>query len=152
MVVYRIIKSEARTSDLNGKGAFIDGGRWNNPGIFLLYTSMNSSLALLESLVHFDESELPPRMFIMHIEIAETATIYQFPDQELPKNWRHPENIELKEIGDKLIRSNQYMSIKVRSAVNPEEYNILLNPLYPAYYDLVKVIAAEPYNLDQRLI
>ncbi len=152
MVVYRIVKSEARTRDLSGKGAFIEGGRWNNPGIFLLYTSMNSSLAILESMVHFDESELPPRMFIMHIEIDETAFIYQFPDDNLPANWRRPENIELKEIGDKLLRDNQYVGIKVRSAVNPEEYNILLNPLFPAYYDLVKVIAAEPYDLDQRLI
>jgi RES domain-containing protein len=152
MVVYRIVKSEERTRDLSGKGAFIDGGRWNNPGIFLLYTSMNSSLALLENLVHFDEAELPPRMFVIHIEIDETVTIYQFPDEDLPKNWRQPENFELKEIGDKLIKGNQYMAIKVRSAVNPDEYNILLNPLFPAYYDLVKVIAAEPYTLDQRLI
>ena len=151
MVVYRIVKSEYRTRDLSGKGAFIDGGRWNNPGIFLLYTSMNSSLALLENLVHFDESELPPRMFVMHIEIDEAVTIYQFPDENLPKNWRQPENLELKEIGDKLIKSNQYMAIKVRSAVNPEEYNILLNPLFPKYYDHVKVISAESYNIDQRL-
>ena len=152
MVVYRIVKSEERTRDLSGKGAFIDGGRWNNPGIFMVYTSINSSLAILENLVHFDESELPPRMYIMHIEISEKAPLYQFPDQDLPENWRQPENIELKEIGDKLIRSNQYIAIKVRSAVNPEEYNILLNPLFPAFYDLVKVIATEPYDLDQRLI
>jgi len=151
MFVYRIVKSAARTTDLSGKGAYTDGGRWNNPGIFLLYTSMNSSLALLESLVHFDESELPPRMFIMHIEIDESAAIYPFPDEGLPKNWRQPENIQLKEIGDNLIRGNRYMAVKVRSAVNPEEYNILLNPLYPAFHDLVKVIAAEPHTLDQRL-
>jgi len=151
MVVYRIVKSEARTKDLSGRGAFIDGGRWNNPGIFLLYTSINSSLALLESLVHFDESELPPRMFIMRIEIDDTAPIYQFPDEDLPKNWRQPENIALKGLGDKLIRGNQYLAIKVRSSVNPDEYNILLNPMYPAYNDLVKVISAKPYTLDQRL-
>ena len=152
MVVYRIVKSEERTRDLSGKGAFIDGGRWNNPGIFLLYTSMNSSLALLENLVHFDESELPPRMFVIRIEIDETVTIYPFPDEDLPKNWRQPENFELKEIGDKLINDKKYLAIKVRSAVNPDEYNILLNPIFPAYNDLVRVIAAEPYTLDQRLI
>jgi len=152
MVVYRIVKSEERARDLSGKGAFREGGRWNNPEIFLLYTSMNSSLAILESLVHFDESELPPRMFIMHIEIDETVTIYPFPDEDLPKNWRQAENLELKEIGDKLIKSNKYLAIKVRSAVNPKEYNILLNPLFPSFYDLVKIIAMEPYDLDQRLV
>jgi len=36
--------------------------------------------------------------------------------------------------------------------VNPEEFNMLLNPLFPSFFDLVKVIAAEPYGLDQRLI
>jgi len=151
MVVYRIVKSENRTNDLSGKGAFIGGGRWNNPGIFLLYTNVNSSLALLENLVHFDESEMPPRMFILRIEIDETVTIYQFPDEDLPKNWRQPENLELKEIGNRLIKSNQYMALKVRSAVNPEEYNILLNPLFPKYNHLVKVISVEPYHIDQRL-
>ena len=112
---------------------------------------MNSSLALLENLVHFDESEMPPRMFILRIEIDETVTIYQFPDEDLPKNWRQPENLELKEIGDRLIKSNQYMALKVRSAVNPEDYNILLNPLFPKYNHLVKVISVEPYHIDQRL-
>ena len=151
MLVYRIVKTEQRARDLSGKGAFINGGRWNNPGTFLLYTSMNSSLALLENLVHLDESELPPRMFITQIEIDESAPIYSFPDKDLPKNWRLPENIELKEIGDKLIKGNRYLAIKVRSAVNTEEYNILLNPSFPEYNDFVKFVDAEPYTPDQRL-
>ncbi len=151
MDVYRMVKTEERTKDLSGIGAYNNGGRWNNPGIFLLYTSINSSLAILENLVHFDKSDFPPRMFMMHIEINQKSFIYEFPDDDLPKNWRKPENILLKEIGDKLIRSNQYLALKVRSSVNPEEFNLLLNPLYPAYYDLVKVISTQPYHMDERL-
>jgi RES domain-containing protein len=152
MLVYRIVKNKFRTTDLSGKGAFITGGRWNNPGTFLLYTSMNSSLALLENLVHYDESEMPPNMFIMTIEIDQSAPVYTFPDDGLPKDWRQPENLELKEMGDKLVKGNQYLAIKVRSAVNPEEYNILLNPVYPRFHDLVKVVGTEPYAIDQRLV
>ena len=49
----------------------------------MLYTSVNISLALLEILVHADESEIPPKMFVSHIQIADCAPIYLFPAAEL---------------------------------------------------------------------
>jgi len=58
MLVYRIVKSLSHADDISGIGAYKYGGRWNNKGIFMLYASMNSSLAYLENLVHFDESNL----------------------------------------------------------------------------------------------
>jgi RES domain-containing protein len=152
MVVYRIVKDQARTKDLSGKGAFINGGRWNNPGTFLIYTSINSSLALLETLVHFDESEIPPHMFIMRMEVDDNAATYEFPDKDLPVNWRQPESFELKDIGDKLVSGNQFLAMKVRSAVNPEEYNVLINPLYKGFSELVRVLSVEGYVLDKRLM
>jgi RES domain-containing protein len=53
MVVFRIVKSLNRAKDLSGMGAFKNGGRWNSKGTYMLYTSINSSLAYLETLVHF---------------------------------------------------------------------------------------------------
>src|SRR3982750_1574708 len=138
MLVYRIVKSEKRTTDLTGTGAYNEGGRWNSEGVYALYTSEHSALAMLEVLVHVDESELPPDMFIMAIEIADVAPIFTIPDEDLSADWCVPENIALKEMGDKLFMEKNFLGIKVRSAVLPDAYNYVLNPLFPGYYDLVK--------------
>ncbi len=151
MLVYRIVKSEKRTSDLTGTGAFNEGGRWNSEGVYALYTSEHAALAMLEVLVHVDEGELPPGMFIMTIDIAEDAPILEILRHDLPEDWRIPENIALKEMGDAIFEGKKFLAIKAPSAVLPDSYNYILNPLYPAYYDLVKVIRVQPLEVDKRL-
>lgn len=152
MLVYRIAKMKERAIDLSGKGAFLYGGRWNSEGVFMLYTSTHASLAMLEVLVHADESEIPPQLFISQIEILEVAPIYQFPEEELPKNWREPDNLSLKKLGDRLMREKKYLGFQVQSAVLPSEYNILLNPLFPGYTDLVRIRRIDKLETDPRLI
>jgi RES domain-containing protein len=70
MKVFRIVQDKRRTSDLSGIGAFRSGGRWNSKGTYMLYCSENSSLAFLESLVHFDKILIPPQLFISELEIT----------------------------------------------------------------------------------
>jgi RES domain-containing protein len=151
MLVYRIVKMKERASDLSGRGAFLYGGRWNSEGVFMLYTSTHASLAMLEVLVHADESEIPPQLFIVQIEISDTASIYQYPEEALPDNWREPDNLNLKNLGDQLMKDRQYLGFKVSSAVLPSEFNILLNPLFPGYAALVTVRSINPLETDPRL-
>lgn len=151
MLVYRIAKSEERARDLSGYGAFRNGGRWNSKGTWMLYTSINSSLAYLENLVHFDESYFPPGLYIAALEIPDDAMIYQLPDKNYPRNWQMPENPANKVLGDQWILERKYLAIKVRSAVNPSEYNFLLNPLFPGYRDLLKISSVEALKTDARL-
>jgi RES domain-containing protein len=151
MFVYRIVKSRKRTTDLSGSGAFHEGGRWNNEGVFALYTSENEALALLEVLVHVEEAELPSDLFIIKIEIAPSAPIFTYPDKKLPKSWRMPCNIAMKTIGDRIIESNEYLALKVRSAVMPTSYNYILNPRYSGYYNLVKMADVYRLEIDKRL-
>ncbi|MEO6815010.1 MAG: RES family NAD+ phosphorylase, partial [Ginsengibacter sp.] len=100
MLVYRIVKLKRRTKDISGTGAFNEGGRWNSEGVFALYTSENEALAMLELLVNVELAELPPNLFIMTIMIDDSAPVYKVPDRILPKDWRLPENIFLKESGN----------------------------------------------------
>ena len=152
MIAYRIAKSELRTRDISGMGAFRNGGRWNSKGIYMLYTSINSSLAYLENLVHFDELDLPPDLYISSINIqADENRIYQLPDKEYPNSWQILDNLENRQMGDRWMLENKYLAFQVRSAVNPSEYNFLLNPLYPGYHDLVKIESVEPLKIDARL-
>jgi len=152
MLVYRIAKMKERAVDLSGKGAFSYGGRWNSEGVFMLYTSTHATFTMLEVLVHADESEIPPQLFISQIEISDDAPIYQFPEEELPANWREPDNLSLKKLGDRLMREKKYVGFKVLSAVLPSEYNILLNPLFPGYADLVTIKRIDKLETDSRLL
>lgn len=151
MFVYRIVKSKNRTGDLSGTGAFNYGGRWNHEGTYALYTSENPSLAFLELLVHAEESEIPSLMFLMTIEINDNVPFYDFPDSNLPENWRLPENIELKQKGSSLLKENKLFGIKARSAVLINQYNYILNPQFPNYQNLLKVVSIEELDVDKRL-
>jgi RES domain-containing protein len=152
MKVYRIAKKKHHANGLSGIGAYNEGGRWNSPGIYAVYTSENRSLAALETLVHVDEAELPPNLFIMTIEISEKSPVYEMPDDQIPPDWRIPGNLALQTIGDKIFRENNYLAIKARSAVLPQEYNYILNPLFSGFYDLVKVTEVADYEVDKRLL
>ena len=152
MIVYRIVKQKGRATDLSGIGSYNYGGRWNTPGTYALYTSASRALAALELLVHIDEAEAPRGMSIMSMEVNDLAPIYPVPDAELPKSWRSPENSALKNIGDKLLSAGKFAALKVRSAVMLYEFNYILNPRYPGFADLVKVIEVEEFNFDERLL
>ncbi|MEO9144386.1 MAG: RES family NAD+ phosphorylase [Ginsengibacter sp.] len=151
MLVYRIVKLKRRTKDISGTGAFNEGGRWNNEGVFALYTSENEALAMLEILVNVELTELPPKMFVMTISVDDNAPIYKVPDKVLPKSWRLPENIFLKNFGDKIFTEKRFIGMKARSAVMENSYNFILNPLFPNYYDLVKVMEVQKLEIDKRL-
>jgi RES domain-containing protein len=152
MIVHRIVKSSKRTSDLSGMGAFKTGGRWNNPGVYAVYCSESSSLAYLENLVHFDSDTFPPQLFIMKIKLDDQAPIYHVPDDDYPSDWLKVDLLANKKLGDDLFRKHNSLGIRIRSAINPDEYNILLDPLYPNYQNLVQLIGVKKIDTDSRLI
>jgi RES domain-containing protein len=151
LVVYRISKSEIRANDLSGTGAFLAGGRWNSIGKYMLYTSANSSLAYLETLVHFNEASEVPKLFVTAIKLPENM-VYKVPDQDYPKMWLLPDDIETQIAGDRWMLDQVYLGFKVRSAINPLEFNFLLNPLFPGFHDLIKIESVTSLNIDTRLL
>jgi RES domain-containing protein len=152
MLIYRIAKTEKRARDLSGTGSYIYGGRWNSKGTYMVYACDNSSLAFLENLVHQDESELPPQLDIAVLRLEEAATILTVPDSEYPNNWQKLENIRNKLLGDEWMYKKQWLGFKLRSAINPTEYNYLLNPLFPGYHELVRIESLSPLEVDKRLV
>lgn len=152
MTLYRLVKDFKRAGDLTGRGASMFGGRWNSKGTYMLYTSENSSLAILESLVHFDIFEEVPSLFLVRLKLDEKAPIYTVSKSEYPLNWKEPENIATKRLGDIWMQSANHLAYKVKSVVNENEFNYLLNPLFPGFSSLVKIINKEKLSFDRRLI
>ena len=152
MKLFRVVQDRDRAKDLSGTGAFRWGGRWNSKGVYMLYTCENSSLALLESLVHFDERETPPQLYIIQFEIPDNAPEYTLPDSEYNKDWLKLSLLENQKQGDHWMEGKKYLAIRVRSAINPAEYNYLLNPGFPRYYNLVKITSVKEIKVDERLV
>jgi len=118
----------------------------------MLYTSENASLAYLETLVHVEESLFPADLFITAVTIKNESLIHTINERNYLANWRKLDNLENKIVGDQWMSKIKYLGFKVRSAVNPLEYNYLLNPLFPGYADLVEVSSVAPLVIDSRLI
>lgn len=151
MDVFRIVQQEIRTRDLSGTGAFKVGGRWNSRGVYMLYTSSNSSLALLESLVHFDRFSIPDKLFLMTLQLPEKAPLLLLNDSDYPDQWQQLDQIANRRLGDGWMHANRHLGIRVRSAVNPTDYNYLLNPLFAGFSELVTIKKVAALDLDNRL-
>lgn len=138
-------------SDLSGTGAFLNGGRWNFENTYALYTSAHASLAVLETLVHLEEGEIPPRLFIMELQVPDHLPIWEADEAQLPANWQQVECYGIRELGSQLLGSNAWIGLKVPSAVLPIEYNFVLNPMFPDFETLVQLTSVTEYKPDNRL-
>ncbi len=136
---------------LSGSGAEEIGGRWNEAGLTLVYASENASLALLETLVQASQQRLPKSLVIVQITIPEALTVKAISIGDLPASWKAIGNARCVEIGSKWIRSRETPVLRVPSAVNPLETNLLLNPGHPA---TAKCRVGKPISLefDARLL
>ena len=152
MKLYRIVQNKARTKDLSGTGSFRYGGRWNSKGTYMLYTSETSSLAYLETLVHFDKILIPPQLYMVQLEVNNASPIYTLQKTEYRSNWRKLSLLENQQQGDRWMSEKKYLGIKVKSAINSIEYNYLLNPHFPQNYDFVKVALVTEIEVDGRLV
>jgi|SRR6185312_5102942 len=152
MRLFRIVQDRIRATDLSGTGSYRYGGRWNSKGTYMLYTSQTSSLAYLENIIPFEKGEMPPELYLTELDVKQESLIYTLPDADYHKDWFKLGLLENQQQGDRWMRERKYLGIRVRSAVNPVEYNCLLNPLYPQYYQLLKIITTTEIRVDERLI
>ncbi|SOD80926.1 RES family NAD+ phosphorylase [Spirosoma fluviale] len=152
-ICYRIQKSKHNSGTLSGIGASITGGRWNPVGTPMVYTSTTVSLCVLEILVHTDKSLLPnfPPHSLIKLEIPDECIREFHPDELLPGWTSIPPTDVSRFFLMPYLTTNSSLAFKVPSAVNPYEYNILLNPEHP---DIGKVIEYPPiaFKFDQRFM
>lgn len=133
---------EYLADDLTGKGAEITGGRWNRKGRPVAYTSTSIALACLETAVHLKQGGLPLNRYLVKVTVPLEAwnSREQHDAASLPLGWdAQPEGKISLDLGDKWLTSVTSPLLVVPSAVVPEEYNVLINPIHP----LAHGIAAE---------
>lgn len=136
---------------MDGEGARRAGGRWNNPGTAVVYTSSTLSLAALEYLVHIDIEDAPGDLIAMQIEAPDDVPIEKVAADGLPDFWRRePRHRACVEIGERWLAQGQMLALRVPSAVIPEEANWLINPAHSDAGRL-RVMSARRFTFDPRL-
>jgi len=117
--------------DLTGAGAKITGGRWNRPGLPVLYCANTPSLACLETMVHLGTGGLPLNRYLVKIDIP--AALWRTRETaSLPVGWDAcpPGKVSL-DFGGEWLTSGRSAVMVVPSAIVPEDSVILINPLHP---------------------
>ena len=116
----------------------------------VVYTSESLSLALVEVLVHLQESAVLSAYSSIRVEFDETA-ITNVDLADLTPGWREfPAPPETRAIGDAWVAGGRSVILRVPSAVVPVEFNYLINPQH-ADVGLLRLGSPTPFSFDSRL-
>lgn len=147
---WRLVKHRYLAQAWDGEGARQYGGRWNSPGVAVVYASDTLALALLEVLVRLQSSKVLHGYSAVPCEFDE-ALVQTVAPSDLPEGWqRSPAPPALAAIGDDWARSAPTPVLRVPSAIVPVEHNYLFNPLHPQF-GMARLGEAVPFPIDPRL-
>jgi RES domain-containing protein len=150
MRAFRIVKKRHALSAFSGEGARAHGGRWNLPGIPMVYAAHTRALAALESLAHYSGAERRIAFVTFEIGVPDRLAI-QLAVSGLPRDWRSDEpSVSTQAIGSDWQASGRSVALVVPSVLVPQESCVLLNPEHPDI-DQVMVMYPEPFTFDRRL-
>jgi RES domain-containing protein len=149
MRAWRLVGTRHAASALDGIGAARFGGRWNPPGLPMVYLADSLALATLELSVHLTGG----RFTYTAIELdVPDRTLDELDPADLKRRWR--DDVEAtRRIGEAWVRSERSLALTVPSAlVDPRsgERNVLLAPRHPA---MERVTERQRFTvtLDERL-
>lgn len=151
MLFYRF-GLESYIDDLSGYGAKLYGGRWNNIGNSMLYTSCSPSLAMLEFVCNASGIAKTKQTSLITLNYTFNSKFDELKTNDLPENWRDiPSPDVLKLIGDNWLNRKKSIALKVPSAIMPIEFNYLFNPIHSDFAKL-KIDSIVQMELDNRII
>ena len=148
---WRIVRASREKTAFTGEGPWRYGGRWNSPGVRVVYVSEHQSTAAFEVFVNRMPFILKEAYKAFHLEWPDSL-IELFPVRNLPANWRvFPPPIETTEIGDRWVEEGRSAVLALPSAISPADTNFLVNP---EHRDFKRIRIASPidFDFDPRLL
>lgn len=150
-LVYRVVRQKYADRPLDTIGTWLNGGRWNPPGIGILYTAEHPALALVEILVHMPQvpyAELPEyRLFCLEIP---DNSLQIMPIEQLPPSWNANTYVESQYILTKWLMQPDILALGVPSSVLPDGINHLLHP-GRLDYQSIRIIGEKALVIGPRL-
>jgi len=148
MILYRFSHRDYVT-DISGTGAKLKGGRWNQPGTSVVYTSEHISLALLEIIANAVTLSQLSSFQLAEISIPDEVKPKEIKPIELKSKWW--DDIDYCQwLGTEMLRANDSLLIRCPSSIIHSENNFLLNPNHKDFKK-VKVKKASDFYFDPRL-
>jgi RES domain-containing protein len=147
---WRIVKRRHVEEAFNGEGARLYGGRWNSPGVPVVYVAESRALAALEIMAGLRSRATLNAYVLIEVRFEEYL-VEELDRDSLPVAWRtSPPRPETQAIGDRWVREARSVVLRVPSVVIPAEFNFLLNPTHPEF-DAVEILGPTPFEFDSRL-
>lgn len=148
---WRIVKQRFATVAFDGEGARLHGGRWNSPGVAMVYTAGSPSLAALEVLVNLNSGAQLAASYVTCVAHFDDSLMQILEPASLPRGWRgSPAPARLRSFGDGWIAAGASPVLRVPSVLIEREHNFLLNPHHPDFASVV-VGDPRPFGWDSRL-
>ena len=142
---WRIVRVSREKTAFTGEGPWRYGGRWNSPGVHVVYVSEHQSTAAFEVFANRVPFILEEKYKAFHVEWADNLTEI-FPAKKLPADWRiSPPPAETMEIGDRWVQERRSAVLALPSAISPDDRNFLLNP---EHTDFKRIRIHPPINFD----
>lgn len=147
---WRIAKAK-RAGDLSGRGAALEGGRWNHIDVPAVYMGLTASICALETFVHSAGRPWVP-MKIVRYRLPSDPELYFTPDpQSLPSGWQSiPADRPSMNFGTQWLREVKHLGLIVPSVVLPLECNLVINPAHPMIHQVV-VEEMFSFSYDERM-
>jgi RES domain-containing protein len=142
--------ADGRFEPFSAVGASLVGGRWNSPGLGVIYASQSFAGAMLECLAHAGIGRVPKTFVSIQIHVPNSLTVETHDDRSLPRGWDHRDQHASRLFGDQWLAERRSAVLRVPSVVARQENNVLFNPLHPQFRRLV-VAAPEAVVWDARL-
>jgi RES domain-containing protein len=150
MKIWRICRARFAGEAFSGLGARRFGGRWNSPGVPMVYASTSLALAAIELFVHLEPNLQPDDMVAIAATLPSGEPALSLEPDALPRNWWTDDIEALRKLGDQWISEERSLAMKVPSAALRTEWNVLVNPKHPA---ATKIDVEEPqeFHFDARM-
>ena len=150
LTVWRLVKTKYSRSAFDGEGSRLYGGRWSSPGTVVAYASESSALAVLEVLVHLQNSTVLQSYSLASADVPDELVEVLAP-KWVPADWRRsPPPGEVQEVGDAWAREGRSAVLRVPSVILGDSYNYLLNPAHPSFAR-IRIRDPRPFDFDSRL-
>jgi len=149
ITAWRITRATCANRAFDGEGARRYGGRWNSVGTPIVYLAENAALAILELLVHIENTAAMDRYVLIPVEFHRDM-VRVLHKKSIPRNWSaYPPPSTTQSIGDRLVAQGKDLLLSVPSVVVPAERNYLLNPKHPDF-PRVRIGVPQKFKFDPR--
>ncbi len=150
MRLWRICRRIHAAEAFSGEGARLYGGRWNSPGVKVVYSSPSLALATVETFVNLEANLQPDDLVLIEAELPDKIAIERVDVNVLPRNWHSSRNESLRKFGDEWIRLEKTVALQVPSAAVRGEWNVLLNPVHEEFGS-IRIAKPQKFRFDVRM-